>query len=278
MPGFVQQRVVEIGREHLERGHPGRLLGGLDKRHGDRIRLLARGTAGHPGAQRLVSALLQARGPDRALQHVERVRVTKETGHADERVDIEGAELLDIAAQEPGVLLRCVVAVEPHPPGDTPPDRAGFVEREIHPGMVAEQAQNRFETVLCRLRGARPGRVLRKASELVRDALRREHEIDTAGGHGAAWHRAVSGRLILRKRSPTLGLDRLQAQCAVGRRAGQNHSDGPLALVRCQGLEKQIDGPMWRARLRPRLQGQHAPGDAQVGVGRNHINVVRLHP
>ena len=47
-------------------------------------------------------------------------------------------------------------------------------------------------------------------------------------------------------------------------------------LILGQRLEEEIDLPMRRARLRPRPQSQDAFGDAQVGVGRNHVDVIRL--
>ena len=48
VPGLVQQRVVEIGGEHLQLAHPRRLVRGLDERHRDGIRLLARWSSRAP--------------------------------------------------------------------------------------------------------------------------------------------------------------------------------------------------------------------------------------
>ena len=80
--------------------------------------------------------------------------------------------------------------------------------------------------------------------QFLRDVLRREHEIHAAGRHGAARHRVVAGRVVLGESDSAFRLDRLQPQRAVGRGAGKNHADGPLALVLRQRLEKEIDRTM----------------------------------
>ena len=90
-------------------------------------------------------------------------------------------------------------------------------------------------------------------------SCRREHEIHAARRHRAARHRVVSGRIVLRERDPALGLDRLQSQRAVGRRAGKHHADGPLALVLRQRLEKEIDRSMRRARLSAAAESLSTP-------------------
>ena len=151
MAGFVQQRVVEVGGEHLELAHAGRLLRRFHERHGDGIRLLAGGTAEHPDAERLVAALLEELGQNLALENVERFRVAEKTRHADEHVGVEGVEFLGVAPEEIGVVLQRVLLVQHHAPGDAPLDGGGFVEREIDAGMVAQEEQNFLEAVVSRL-------------------------------------------------------------------------------------------------------------------------------
>ena len=119
--------------------------------------------------------------------------------------------------------------------------------------------------------------MLRDPRELLGNVRRGEHEIHAARRYGATRHRIVSGRIILRERDPALGFDGLESQRAVGRRAGKDHTDRTLALILRQRLEKEINGTMRRARLRARLEFQNAPRDAQVGIGRNDINAIRLH-
>lgn len=118
----------------------------------------------------------------------------------------------------------------------------------------------------------------RDAGEFVCHVLRREHEIHAARGHGAARHRIVFRRLILREGNAALGLDGFQSQRAVRRRAGQNHANGPLALVLRQRLKKDIDDPLRAAGLLARMKFQPSLLDGQVRIGRNDVHVVGLHP
>ena len=93
-------------------------------------------------------ALLEESGKNFALEQVESFRVAEKTRDADEHVGVERVEFFGVAAEEIGVVLRRVVLVQHHAPGDAPLDGGGFVEREIHAGMVAQQQQNFFEAVL----------------------------------------------------------------------------------------------------------------------------------
>ena len=156
--GLVQQRVVEVGGEHLELAHAGRLLRRFHERHGDGIRLLAGGAAEHPDAERFVAALLEQLGQDLALENVERFGVAEEARHADEHVGVERIELLGVAAEEMGVVLQRVLLAQHHAPGDAPLDGGGLVEREIHAGMVAQEQQNLLVAVLRALGAAGPAR------------------------------------------------------------------------------------------------------------------------
>jgi hypothetical protein len=120
-------------------------------------------------------------------------------------------------------------------------------------------------------------RMLRNAGEFFGDVLRLENEIHASRRHRAPRHRIVSGRFILRERNPALSFDGLQSQRAIGRRAGKDHADGPLPLVLGQRFKKEIDGTRRRAGLLARLKFQNALCHAQVGVGRNDIDVIGLH-
>src|SRR4030095_16585492 len=70
---------------------------------------------------------------------------------ADENVGVEGVEFLGVAAKETCIVLQGVLFVQHHAPGDAPLDGRGFVEGEIHAGMIAKEQENFFETVLSRL-------------------------------------------------------------------------------------------------------------------------------
>src|SRR5262249_3323346 len=149
--GFVEQHVVEIGRKHLKFAPRARsILCRLHQRHRNGIRLLAGGTAQYPDADRLVTALLEDLGKDLALESVESVRGAEKTRNADENVGIECVEFLGVAAKESCITLQSVLFVQHHAPGDAPLDGVGFVEGEVHAGMIAKEQENVFETVLFR--------------------------------------------------------------------------------------------------------------------------------
>ena len=327
--GLVEQRIVEIGGEHLQLAPAGLLLRHFNEGHRDGVSLLAGGATEHPHAECFVAALRQQPGQDLALQHGERVGVAKEAGHADQHVGKQRVELPGVAVQELRVLRQRVAPAQQHAPRDAALDGARLVEREIDAAMVAQQGQHALEAALVaallavlalavlglgarapgphvgrcaaarwqrrcvvlvrrrvlvvrlRLAGrlgrsARDVRMLGQARELERDRLGREHEIDAARGRGAARHRVVLGRIVLREGDAAFGLDGLQPERAVGRGAGEDDPDGAFVLVLGQRLEKEVDRAQRRARLLARLQLQHARANAQLGVGRYDVDVIRL--
>jgi hypothetical protein len=89
------------------------------------------------GAERVVAALLKELGKNFAFENVESIRVAEKTRHADEYVGVKRVEFFGIAAEETGVALRRVLLVQHHAPGDAPLDGRRFVQREVHPAMVA---------------------------------------------------------------------------------------------------------------------------------------------
>ena len=189
---------------------------------------------------------------------------------------------------------------------DPPLDGAGFVEGEIHSGVVAHQQQDFFETVFRPLAGAGLGFGMRTASpgsrqrgfslcllgrsgpsphqvgmaddmrQFFGDVLRRENEIHAAGRDGTARHRVVFGRFILGKANPRFSSNRFQSQRPVRGGAGEDYANRPLAPILGQRLEKKINRPMRPGGLRARLKFQSAVGDDHGSVGRNDIHVVGL--
>ena len=112
--------------------------------------------------------------------------------------------------------------------------------------------------------------------EFFGNAGRRENQIDAAGRHGAARHRVVFGRIILREGDSALGLDRLQAQRAVGGGAREHHTDGQFALIGGERFEEGIDGSMRHMNLLARFEFQNAPHDAQARGARNDVDAIGL--
>jgi hypothetical protein len=131
---------------------------------------------------------------------------------------------------------------------------------------------------LCRRgsRGADDRRVLRDTCEFGRDVLRRQDQVDGACGHRTARHRVVAGGVVLREGNAPLSLDGLQAHRAVGGSAGENHPYRTVALIIRQRLEKAINRAMRCPRPGPGGQLQHTRGDAQIPIGWNDVDVIRL--
>ena len=114
--------------------------------------------------------------------------------------------------------------------------------------------------------------------QACRHLRHRQHGIDQAGGDRAgrhAGHRlvAVAG---LRQRQPAVILDRAQSLRAIAAGAGQHHAYGAVTLVFGQRGEEGIDRPTMLARRRRLAYLQHAIGDGQRGIRRNHIDMPRL--
>ena len=140
-PSFAQQRFIEVGGEHLQVAPARRILGHLHERDGDGIRFLPAGTAQHPNANRFVVGLFQQVGQNLALKSLERFGVAEETRHADQHVGAKRIEFGGVASQKLGVVLDRVLLVDHQPPSNATLNRRGFVEREVHAGMIPQQRQ-----------------------------------------------------------------------------------------------------------------------------------------
>ena len=100
LPGFVEQRVVQVGREDLNLGRTRGVFRKLGERHRDGIRFLSRRTAQRPDAQRVVArAHRQESGEDGLLECLESLWIAEEGGHADEHVRVQRVQFPHIALQ-----------------------------------------------------------------------------------------------------------------------------------------------------------------------------------
>ena len=254
---FLEQRLVQVGRKHLQLACVRRIFGNLHKRHRDRVGLLAGRAAQHPGPHRLFARHRLQRGQHLVLNQVEGLGVAEEAGDADQRVGVQRVQLLGaavvVSAQRLRVLRRALVLAQHHAARDAALDGARLVEREVDPAVLAQQGEDGPEGIgvrgLGQGRSRHPGggigfgarplgavvgraaaargqgagvvlvrdgidvvgfragfdrgsgrparrsghvRVVRDARQLHRDQRRREYEIDTAGGDGAARHRVVA--------------------------------------------------------------------------------------
>ena len=149
-------------------------------------------------------------------------------------------------------------------------------------GACAQQHEN----LLHRLR-QRGGRLLEGRGRKIRPArvgeqphrhLRcRQHIIGQAGGHRAARHAGVFGRLhLLHHRHARLAFDRFQAERAVGARAGENDANRLVLLVHGQRAKEIVDRQMRRLFLLSFHPMQFAAQDRQVAARRADIDMVRL--
>jgi len=180
------------------------------------------------------------RREDPALQGVEGARIPQEARDVDQDVVIEGFHLIGVFLQELDIGLRLLHLLKDHPALDASPDGRVLVFGEIGVKRLAEQMEDLREAVatlgkkilVCDRLLRCEIRMVAETLELAGDPLWREDEIHHAGLHGAPWHPAVlCGLLALSERDPSLGLDRLQPQGAIGRGSREDHADRLVFLI-----------------------------------------------
>ena len=81
--------------------------------------------------------MLQEFRKDRALENFERLGITKETCHADERIGVQRIQFFAIALEELRVVFQRVFLIQYHASRDATLDGGGFVEGEINSRMVS---------------------------------------------------------------------------------------------------------------------------------------------
>ncbi len=139
---LVQERIVQVGGEHLELAHPGSFVHRFHERHGYRIRFLARGAAERPDAQRFVAALRKQLGKHLPLEYLEGLRVAEKTRDADKHIGVERIQFLRVAAQRLRVAIRRILFLQHHAPGNAALDGRRLVKGKIDAGMVLQQQQD----------------------------------------------------------------------------------------------------------------------------------------
>ena len=82
-------------------------------------------------------------------------------------------------------------------------------------------------------------------------------------------------RFILRESNSAFRFTGFQSQRPVGRRAGKNHANGPLAAILRQRLKKGIKRA---GRCTGSARGRifRTPLEKEAGVGRYHVNLIGL--
>jgi len=120
------------------------------------------------------------------------------------------------------------------------------------------------------------GRVAGDPGELQCHHFRGEDEVDAAGGDGAARHGIVFGRGVLGESDAAFGLDGFEAEGAVRGSAGEDDTNGALALVLGEGFKEMVYGAMSAAFHLAFLKFEPGLGHNHAGVGRDNIDVVGL--
>ncbi len=273
------------GGEDLQ-GDPrgARQLDRLGEDHGERVRLLARRAAGHPGAH-------DARAPTRLQQVRQHVLaqvlpclgIAEEARDADRRLLEQELDLAGVFPEVAHVVRQLVDLVQAHPPLDASVDGAHLVEREVVAGVRPEQDEDLLEGAQLLvleddLRRPYVGRVLfvgdDAGGQLVggRDHVR-EPRLDGALGHA----RELRGRQRLDEGGPRLLLDGAQAERAVRAHAREHDADAALLPVLGQRTEEEVDRQVETARRRLRQEVQHAVEDRDVLARRDDVDAVGLH-
>ena len=116
-----------------------------------------------------------------------------------------------------------------------------------------------------------------EADELERDLRQREDGADRAAGDGALRHAPEARRVVLREDHARHALDGLRAQRPVAPGAGEDHADGAIAELLREGGEELIDGQVRARGDGAGDEAEAAPGDDEVGVGRDDVDAAGEH-
>ncbi len=218
-------------------------------------------------------------GEDLRLQDLEGLRITEEGGDVDEHVLEQGVDLGRARLQELRVVAQVLQLVQHRAPADPPQEGAPLVVRKVHAGGEAQLLEHLAEAGL---REREPGGLLQRtlhvgvsadARQLLRDGVRRQHEIHAPGRHRAGRHARVLRARVLRERDAALALDGLETEGAVGGAPRQDHPDGPVALVLGQRVQEVVDGAVGRGSLAG-LDVEGPPRHRQAHAGRDHVDVI----
>ena len=89
-------------------------------------------------------------------------------------------------------------------------------------------------------------------------------------------HAVEPGRIVLREGEPPGFPDLLQAVRAIRAGAREDHPNGAIPAVPCQGGQECIDRHGRQVGVLAGAEVQDSLGNDQVAVGRDHVDVVRL--
>jgi len=251
---------VDIGRKDLDRRALFLLIRMFPDQDGDRVRLFAGGTAGHPDTHALPGGIGEMRADDVFPKRLERLRVAEEAGDSDQQFPEKRIHLQRGIPEIVDIVLDALDLGDGHSPLDAALDRVPLVQRKIMGRPCAKQEEDLLQKVRC----GRLGRndLLRPASEsarhigdqLLRHFRRRQNIVHHSGEDGAARHPVVRRRIeSLGHRHAAFALDHLETEAAAGAGAREDDADRPLLPVLRQRAEEEVDRQAQTAR-RTRFQ------------------------
>ncbi len=271
---------IEVGGEDLQRvaGRGRQPLHHFGKHDGQRVRLLARGAGRHPRLQRQSLGMGRQQFRQRRLgQVIPHLGVAEELGHPDQQFLEQQFHFLRIVVQVVDILLHAAELAQLHAALDAAQDGIELVVGKIGAHLLLQQLVQLVHGVA--LAGADGVEHERGAAPVGQDqgrhVARQRHDVGRAGVDGALRHGIEPGRRRrLHQRQAALHLDGLQAARAVAAHARQDDADGAVAAAVGQRGEKGIDRQALAARGGRRHQGQRVAGQAQVAVGRYHVDAI----
>ena len=121
-------------------------------------------------------------------------------------------------------------------------------------------------------------RMTAQLAELVRDLFRSQHEIDTAGFDRIARHpRESSGLRLLRKDDSACLLDGPHTARTVRVATREHDTDRRAAAFFGERDEERVDRQVQSAARRATFEMKTLAGESQGGIGRNDVDMRRLH-
>src|SRR5262249_35965701 len=113
--------------------------------------------------------------------------------------------------------------------------------------------------------------------DLLGHVVHREYDVYGTGGDGTLRHAAVLGLArMLRQGEAAVFLDLANSERAVRTGTAQDYTDGLLAVCLGERSQKMIDRRTLDTPTLQLRQTQVGVDGIEVGIGRNHVDVVRL--
>ena len=273
----------QVGGKNLQAVFRRRVAAGhhFMEHHGQRIGFLSRGTGRYPGLEGAPLRVgRQHLRQDHHLQVLPHFRVAEKIRHADQQFLEQQVDLRRIVAQIGNVLFHRRHLVQAHAALDAAQHRIDLVVREAVARMFGQQGDNFLQGIAsARLlaRQRQEAAAKQVTDDLFRHLVGKIDEVHRVGGNRALRHHVELGRIGMLGQGQATGLlDGLHAARTVAAHAGQNHAHGQFAQLGRQAFEESIDGQAVSAQLQRLAEHKVSLRQAQVRIGRNHIDMVRL--